>query len=210
MDWQKIAKRLEGLQTADSVAKELGVEKRTAVNYIYELRKEGYIHSQSRGKGKKRVYEIRPRRKRESGRGGLYEVVNENSPIKVVKPYKSRIHGRGLSVEEALPRAIKKGSFRLILASLALFRKVEDWFELYNHSKKRGVGRKVGALYDVSRKTVPKVRKMDGRVRNLLMKTEVEDRYIVPGLKSDDFKSIEKEWEVWIPFNRGDLRRYKE
>ena len=29
-------------------------------------------------------------------------------------------------------------------------------------------------------------------------------------LKSDDFKDIEKKWDVYIPFNRADLERYEE
>lgn len=209
MDWQRIAKELEGLQTVDSVSKELDIKKNTAINYLSELRKRNYIHKQSRGKNKKRLYEIRPTKKRTRGKEGLYEVINKNSPIKVSKPYESKIHGRSLSIEEAIVRVIKKREFRLILASLALFRRVEDWFRLYNLSKEELVGRKVGSLYDVSREVVSKVKRMDGRVRNLLKKTEVDSKYIVPNVKSDDFKSIEEEWDVWVPFNEEDLKRYK-
>ncbi|MFP4046001.1 MAG: helix-turn-helix domain-containing protein [Candidatus Aenigmatarchaeota archaeon] len=210
MDWKKIAKKLEGLQTVESISRELDIKRRTAINYLSKLRQEGYIHRQSRGKGRKRLYRIKPRKKRETGKPGLYETINENSPIEVVVPYETRVHGREITSEEAIARAVEKGEFRLILASLALFRKVEDWFDLYNEAKKKGVGRKVGALYDLSRKTVSKISRMDGRVRNLLKKTDVDDKYIVSGLKTDDFKSIENEWNVWVPFNKEDLKRYKQ
>lgn len=210
MNWQKLAKKLEGLQTVDSVAKKLEIKKNTAINYVYKLRKRGFVHNESRGKNKKRLYEIRPWKKRTEGYPGLYEIINENSPVKIVKPYESKTHLEKISIEEALVRAVKEKKFRLLLASLALFRKVEDWFKLYNLSKKEGIGRKIGALYDLSRKYVPKVKRMDKRVRNLLKKTDVGNKYIIPELKSDDFKSIQEEWDVWIPFNKEDLKRYKE
>src|SRR3989338_2437954 len=57
MNYDKMAKNLEGLQTVSSAAKTLGVGRRTAVNYISKLKKYGYVRT-SRGKGKIRLYEI--------------------------------------------------------------------------------------------------------------------------------------------------------
>lgn len=208
MTWQELAKRLEGLQTVETIEKTIGIGRNTAINYIYEMRKRGFIHEESRGKNKKRLYEIRPCKKITKGYPGLYEIINLNSPVKVVRPYKTVVYEK-IGIEEALVRATETKKFRVVLASLFLFSKVGNWYKLYNAAKKAGVGRKVGALYDVSRKNINKVGKMDKRVRNLLKQTKIKNRYIIPKLKSDDFKEIEKEWNVYIPFNKEDLKRYK-
>lgn len=209
MNWQKLARKLDGLQTVKSVAEKLDIQRNTAINYIYELRKRGYIQEESRGKDKIRLYTIAPYKKRKTGEPGLYEYLNQNSPVKLVEPVRHRLHGEKLTPEKALVRALETEDSRVILSSLALFRKVEDWYELYNLSKEKKIGRKVGALYDLARKTVSKVRRMDEKVRKMLKRTEVDSRYIVPRMRSDDFQKIEKEWNVFLPFNKGDLEVYK-
>ena len=209
MDWQKVAKKSEGFQTVESIEKTLRVKRATAINYVYEMRKRGFVHGESRGRKGKRLYEIRPYKKISAGYPGLYEIINANSPIKVVRPYKTILY-RKMSIEEAIVKAIETKNFRLILASLALFKKVGNWYRLYRLSKEAGVGRKVGALYDISRKYVRKMKRMDKRVENLLKETKVKSKYIVPRLRTEDFKEIEKKWNVYIPFNKEDLERYKE
>lgn len=210
MEWKKTAKELEGLHTVESVAGELGVSRRTAINYVYELRKRGFVHEESRGRKGKRFYRIKPWKSRDLGNPGLYETLNMYSPVKLAGPYRERVHGERLSVEKALVRAVESGEFRTVLASLALFRRIGDWMELYREAKKVGIGRKVGALYDLSRKFIPKTRAMDGRVRRMLKSKAANEggRYIIRGIESGDFKDIRKEWNVRIPFSRGDMEVY--
>src|SRR3989338_5472755 len=75
------------------------------------------------------------------------------------------IYGKNPSLEETLVYAIKTGSLRTILASLALFKKITDWSELYQISKKNRIERQVGALYDLAKK-IMRVRRMPDRFRN--------------------------------------------
>lgn len=207
MDWQEMAKQLKGLQTVSSVSKKLDVNSRTAINYIYEMRKRGYV-TESRGKNKIRIYEIYPLPRRIHGYPGLYDVINANSPIKLVKPYEHRVYNE-MSVEEAVVRAVKTGDFRTILASLALFNKMSNWSLLYRLAKEENLQRAVGALYDTARKSM-RVRKMDNRIRNRMKQSKPGEKFIVKNMKSNDFKEIEKEWDVFVPFNKSDLGRYKE
>ncbi|MBI4170179.1 MAG: hypothetical protein HY514_00655 [Candidatus Aenigmarchaeota archaeon] len=207
MDWQKMAKRLSGLQTVSSISRMLGVSRATAINYAYEMRKRGYV-AETRGKGKIRVYEISPVPRTSYGYPGLYEIINANSPVKIAKPYEHRIYHK-MPIEEAIVRAIKTRDFRAILASLALFRKVQDWKLLYGNAQKEGLQRHVGALYDTARKCT-RVKRMDNRIRNKLKQAKPREKFIIAGMRSVDFKDIEKEWGICVPFNQSDLGRYRE
>ncbi len=202
-----MAKKLSGLQTISSISKALGVSRRTATNYVYEMRKRGCV-AVTRGKAKIRIYEISPVPHGSYGYPGLYDIINMNSPVKIAKPYEHRIY-REMSIEEAIVRAIKTGDFRVILASLALFRKVKDWKLLYGYAKKESLQRHVGALYDTARKCT-RVKKMDGRIRNRLKQAKSQETFIIAGMRSTDFKDIEKEWSIRVPFNKSDLSRYRE
>ncbi|MFA4819779.1 MAG: hypothetical protein WC613_02350 [Candidatus Aenigmatarchaeota archaeon] len=204
MDWLEMAKRLRGMQTAASAAKALDVGRRTAVNYISELRKLGYVRT-SRGKGKIRMYEISETKAIKKSGTDLYDFINSLSPVKVHKPYEYIIHGK-LSAEEAIARAIETKDFRTILAAMYLFRLVKDWPELNRQTKMRGLQRSVGALYDLARKYI-RVRAMDKRTRNSLLKARTEDKFIVPHMRSKNFQDIERVWNVYLPFNDGDMRR---
>jgi len=199
-----MAKRLRGMQTAASAAKALDVGRRTAVNYISELRKLGYVRT-SRGKGKIRMYEISETKAIKKSGTDLYDFINSLSPVKVHKPYEYIIHGK-LSAEEAIARAIETKDFRTILAAMYLFRLVKDWPELNRQTKMRGLQRSVGALYDLARKYI-RVRAMDKRTRNSLLKARTEDKFIVPHMRSKNFQDIERVWNVYLPFNDGDMRR---
>ena len=77
MELNEIAKTLEGLQTADTIAKKLGVSRRTAVNITWELRKKGLVET-GYGKRKIRMYRIRTVKKPDIGFKGLYDIINEN------------------------------------------------------------------------------------------------------------------------------------
>jgi len=207
MDWRVIATKLKGFQTVSSIQRILGISRRTAINYIYELRKRGFLRT-TRGENKIRIYEISPIPKKRLGYPGLYNIINMNSPIKIAKPYEHILY-REMPIEEAIIRAIKTKDFRTILAALALFGKVIDWSLLYKFAKKEGFQHHVGALYDVARSCI-RVRRMDKRIRNKLKQAHGRNRFIIPKLKSKDFKDIEKEWKIFIPFNKSDLSKYKE
>ena len=204
---EKILQALEGLNTIDLVAKKLHIKKTTAIKKVHELRKLGYVKTSGGGK-QPRIYRISRTKLVELGNPGLYEVINKNSPIKLVQPYIHRFFNKKLSIEEAIVRAVQSRDFRLILASLALFNKIRNWHDLYQLAKKANIRRKLGALYDTARETI-KVRKMDDKTQKLLLQAKNESRYIIQGLKSKDFRAIEKKWKVYIPFNIADLERYK-
>jgi len=209
MDWLKLAKILRGLHTVETIQNVLKINRKTAVNYVYELRKRGFVETE-RGKNRVRRYRIRLLKDIERGGNlGLYETLNKYGRIQLWEPYKERIYDHKLSIEETIVGCVKTKRIRVILASLALFNKVRDWKKLREYAEKEKVGRKVGALYDVA-KTKLKVRKMDKRIRKSLLKSKVDSKYMVDLFKSKNFQEIEKEWRVFIPLNRADLGAYDE
>ena len=205
---QKIAKALEGLQTVDTVAKKLGISRRTAVNVIWKLRKQGLVET-GYGKRKIRMYRIRAIKKPELGFKSLYDIINEHSKVKLFTKEVHKIHDHKLTIEEAIVRAVKEQDFRTVLAALGLFNKIKNWPRLLKFAKKENLTKKIGALYDVA-KTNIKVRKIDKRTRKALFNGKIKNKYIIKKIKSKDFKDIEKEWNVFIPFNKADLEVYKE
>jgi len=202
----ELAVALQGLQTVSTICKKMGISRKTAINYVYELRKAGFVRT-TRGNKKLRIYEISSVSRRDLGYPGFYDIINKYSPLKIAKPYEHRVY-KPLAIEEVIVRAIKMQDFRTVLASLALFRHVSDWSLLYTYSKKENVRRKVGALYELSRQVV-RVRRIDKRIgKKLLLGTD--DKFIIPDVHSKDFHAIEKKWKVYIPFNRKDLSKLKE
>jgi hypothetical protein len=208
MNLKKIAKRLEGLQTVSSIRRLLKIDRRTAINYISMLRKKRFLET-AYGKRRIRMYKISPAIKRKTGYPGLYETINKYSKVKVISRYEHKIYTHELTAEEAVVRAVKTRKFRVVLAALGLFNKIEDWHLLNKLSKKEKIGCKIGALYDTARKSF-RVKRMDERTRKSLLKSKTDNRYVVDKIKSRDFKDIEKTWKVYIPFNKADLEVYKE
>lgn len=208
MEPKELAKRMGGMHTVKTIQKMLKIKRSTAIKYLSILKKAGYL--KKRGGGKQpRIYTIGISLIDSVGNPGLYDIINKNSPIKIVSTYEHRIFGRNLSIEEAIVRSIETKEFRTILAMLALFNKVKNWKKLAKFAKAKKLGRKVGALYDVARETI-KVRRMDQRTRKALLNSKVDTKYILYPIKSRDFEKIENIWRVYIPFNRADLGRYKE
>lgn len=205
MDIEKLAKQLQGLQTVSSIAKSLNISKRTAINYAWLLRKKGFLKT-IYGKRKIRMYKITPVIRKYHGQS-LFELINNNSKVKVIVKEDYIIHKK-TSIEEVLVRAIATKRFRIILASLGLFNKINDWSKLYKYAIKYDVANKVGALYDIARQTI-RVKKMDKRTRKALLKQKPKEKYIVDNIKSKDFKDIEKIWRVYVPFNKADLGEYE-
>lgn len=205
MDWRELALEKEGLYTLKSFSRAEGIKKETAVLYLHELRKRGFVRT-TREKRGKRFYDVNPVSLREIGSKGFYEVLNENSPLKIQEPFAHRVYGREMSIEEVIIEALKMRRSRIVLASLGLFRKIRDWNLLYELAKKEGFERHAGALYTLSRR-IFRVKRIDGRILRRMKEAVVEDKFIIPKIKSDDFKDIEGEWGVYIPFNKSDLEK---
>ena len=204
----EIAKRLEGINTLKMVMKKLNVRKSTAIKILSLLRKEGFVETSGGGK-KPRLYTISPLRIAGKERLGLYDIINKYSKVKLFKPFEHKVMDRKLSIEEAIPMAVKERNFRLTLAALGLFGFVKDWAKLNYFAKKYDVTKEVGALYDIARSYM-KTRKIDERTRKSLLKIKTKKRFIIKHAKVKDFIDIGKRWNVYIPFNKADLMRYKE
>ena len=204
----KLIKKLEGLHTLDTMQKLLGVSKKTAIKEISLLRKEGFVKTFGGGK-QPRLYLLSTTPRREIGYPGLYETINRYSPIKIREQFTHKIINRKLSVEEALIRAVVTKDIRTIMASLGLFNHVSNWKRLYRYSKEFGVRRKIVALYDIARISL-KVKKMDLRIRKRLLESDEKEKFIIPNMKTKDFKSIERTWRIHIPLNKADMEAYKE
>ena len=206
MELLKIAKELEGLQTVNSIAKQLNVDRRTSINYAWALRKKGFLENVYGGRVK--LYRINPLIKRKTGYS-FYELLNKYSKVKLAVREDYIIHSeKEPSVEEILVRAVKNDNFRVVLASLGLFNKIRSWSRLYKFAKNYNVRRKIGALYDVAREII-RVRRMDDKTRKWLLNAKNEEIYIIPRFKSKSFQDIEKKWKIYIPLNIADLEDYK-
>lgn len=206
MEVEKLLKKLKGIQTIDTIMDLLKANRRKAIYELNKLRKEGYVKTK-RLSDNKRVYDISFENRL---KGISYiDIINENSPIKIATTKTYQIHGKKPSVEETIIYAIETQSLRTILAALSLFRKIKNWSELYQLAKKNNSERKIGVLHDLCRE-IMLTRKMTKRYRNnSLPKEKSKWEYIIPKLKSDDFKGIEKTWKIYIPFNKKDLEVYK-
>ena len=202
-----LAKELQGLNTIESICKKTGIKKKTAINYIYELRAKGLVKTE-RGRNKIRMYEISPIKKPETGYSGLYDIINAHSPIKVAKPFEHREYQK-MSIKEAIARALDTKDFRTILAAMALFKHVNDWAKLYEYAKKYDVTKSIGALYDLSKHTI-RIKDMDKDIEKKLLKAKQKNKFIIDGIKTGDFIETEKKWRVFVPFRKDDLRRLKE
>ena len=200
-----LLKKLEGVQTIDSASNILKTSKDKAIYYLFRLRKEGYIKTK-RLSNNKRVYNISFENKLKGT--SYFEIINQHSPVKIATPITYKIYGKVPSLEETLVYAVKTGSLRTILASLALFKKINNWSELYQLAKKNKIERQVGALYDLAKK-IMRVRRMPERFRNnALPNKKYNFEYTIPGLMSKDFNDIEANWKIYLPFNKNDLSDY--
>lgn len=208
MESIELVKKLQGLQTIESIKKKLSISRSTAIKYVHLLRKKGFVET-SGGRNQPRLYRIKLINIKKIGYPGLYDTINKYSSIKIVEPYEHRIIGKKLSIEEALVRAIETKRVRTILASLSLFNHIHNWSRLYKYAKKKKCRNKVGALYELARKFI-RVRRIDKKTEKQLLKAKDKDKYIIPKMKSRDFKDIEKKYNVFIPFNKADLEELRE
>ena len=183
----------------------MNIGKKRAIYYLYRLRKEGYVKTK-RLKNHKRLYSISIENK--LGGKSYEDVINAYSPLKIATSSMHVLYGKEITPEEALIYALQTKSLRIILASLALFKKIKNWKELYRRSKEFHLERKIGALHGLV-KNIMRVRKMPKRFKNLTLPQKKEKYvYILQGLKSNDFTDIERLWKVYLPFNKGDVEEY--
>ena len=205
MDYGKLAKMLEGIQTVFTVSKILNLNPRTSINYLSRLKKEGYIDRIYRGHNKIRTYHINGLKKIKIGYPSIYDIINKYSRVKITTKYKYISHKR-LSVEEALVEGIKSEQFRTILCALELFNYI-NWSKAFDLAKKKGIARNLGALYDMTRKVII-IKRMDERTRKALFISNGK-KFTIKNFKSRDFNDIEKLWRVYLPFNKQDLEVYR-
>ena len=203
---KRLLERLEGIQTIETIMKNLNVKRKTAIDYVSILKKKGYVKTKQ-VHNHKRVYYIEFENK--LGGQSYIELINKYSPIKISENKIYKIYGKRLTIEETLINAIESKSPRIILASLILFQKIKNWKKLYQLAKEKEIKREVGALYDLTRK-IMKTRKMNLRyLSNSLPKKGDKFKEIIPYFKSKDFNDIENRWKVYLPFNKADLGEYK-
>lgn len=205
--YKELAKPLEGIYTLETFCKKLNIDKTKAIYILYRLRQLGFVKTTYNSK-KKRLYFISLKNKQ---KGISYtEVINKISPIQLASSNPHYIHGRIPSYEETLIYAIKQNEIRYIIASLSLFKKISNWKKLYALAKKEKLVRKLTALYEVSKITVKKIRKMPKRFINSAKSEKTKTFiYIIKPYSSKDFKAIEQKWKVYIPLNISDLEDYK-
>ena len=205
---QSMMDKLGEFNRIEDIQNKLKVKRATAIKYMHLLRKEGLIKTEYI-KNKKRLYRIIKVKKPVIGNESFYYLINKYSPIKIVIRHDYRIIGRKATVEEAIVKTIDTKSLKLILASLALFNHVNNWPLLLRLAKQYNVRRKVGALYELTRRFM-KVRRIDKRTLNSLLKAKNESRFIIDNFKSRDFKDLEKKWKVHLPFNKVDIMEYEQ
>ncbi len=191
--------RLEGLQTVETVAEELGISRQSTLNLLGRLKRAGYV-TVSGGGRRKRLYKITLTKQRLRV-PGMWDILNRYNPNFQLNPwYDHQVHGV-YGVEEVIVDAVQTKSFRIVLATLRLFQHVKDWKKLHRLAKEKGCWQQTGALYDVARLFL-KVRKMPERYRRekfFLWK-------MLSQLKKKNFPSIAEYWRVYIPFNKNDIR----
>jgi len=205
MKVNELIEKVNGMQTIESIKNALNVNRIRAIYLIHRLRKEGYVITKQ-DSNNSRIYFISKQNR--LGGTSYIDIINENSPIKLYSSEIYKIYGRHVSIEETIVYALKTHRFRYILASLGLYKKIKNWKEIYRLAKKNDLIREVGALYYLSRKIIPRVKKMNKFFEYHALKNENKYKYIVPNIKSKDFPSIEEKWKVFIPFSNEDLIGY--
>lgn len=203
----EIMNKISGVQTIKSIKSILNIDRTRAIYLIYKLRKKGYVITKQ-DSDNVRIYYI----SLENALGGVsyIDIINKYSPIKLTSSEVYKIYGRSVSIEETIVYAVKTRIFRYILSSLALFKKIKNWVELYRLAKRNNLVREIGALYELVENTLPKIKKIPVSYLHYgLPKKEDNFVYILPLFNSKDYHTIENKWRVYLPFNKEDLMEYK-
>ena len=197
---EEMLRKIEGLQTVESVMGTLEIKRQSAVNLLSRLKKQGYITTMGGGK-KIRLYKITQTKQRKRDRG-MFDILNKyNQNFQLREWYDHQVHGK-YTVEDAIVDAIETGSFRAILATLRLFNHITDWPRLYRLAKEKNSWQKVGALHDVSRAHY-KARRIPSKYANI--KGAYEWQQLTQLKNRNNFPDIQKKWHVYIPFNEKDI-----
>lgn len=198
----QLLKQIEGLQTVELVAQTLGLTQQSALNLLSKLKKQRYV-TVSGGGRQKRLYRITTTKQLPRD-PGMFDIINKYSPMKINPWYDHQVHGE-YTPEDALIDALQTESFRLILASMHLFRHITNWPKLYRLAKQKDCWQKVGALYDVARLFM-RVTKMPERYRewHFIHRTLFIRQYRT---EEPQFVPIDKKWGISIPFRLGDIQK---
>ncbi|MFH1440077.1 MAG: hypothetical protein ABIG89_05905 [Candidatus Woesearchaeota archaeon] len=196
--------RLDGLQTVDTIMDELNIGRQSAVNLISKLKKEQHLTIWAGGR--KKIYKITIR-KQLPRVDGMWDVINRYSHKMKLNPwYDHQVHivdkAHGVyGPEDALIDAIETKSFRIILASLHLFRHIKNWKKLYSLSMRYDSWQKVGALYETARLFL-KIKKMPEKY----IQFKPNRWHQLTQLKKKNFSDIANRWKIYIPFNKNDIK----
>ena len=206
LNTEKILEKIKGIQTIESIKSTLGISHSKAVYVVYRLRKKGYVVTKQ-DSNHNRIYSI----SRENALGGTsyVDILNKYSPIKLASSEVYKIYGHQISIEETIVYSVKTRRLRYVLSSLALFKRIKNWNQLYDLAKKNDLLREIGALYELVEITFPRVKKINRfYLRHSIPKNKEEFKYLIPSLSSKDFSDIEKKWKIYIPLNKIDLMDY--
>lgn len=200
---EQLLHTLEGLHTIETIATTLNITKQSALNLITKLKRQQYVTVSGKGKTK-RLYKITQLKQRPRV-PGMFDIINKYSPHMKLNPwYDHQVHGT-YGPEEALIDAIETQSFRVILASLHLFRHIKNWPKVYQLAKQKDSWQKIGALYDLT-KLYFKVRHLPQKYKPLHAKKKL---YIIKEYQTTEkkFQPITQKWHVNIPFRLGDIQK---
>lgn len=199
---ENVLRKLEGLHTAETAARTLGLTRQSTINLLSRLKKEGFVTTSGGGKIK-RLYKVSTKKQR-SRDDGMFDVINKYSPMKLSPWYDHQVHGH-YGPEEALVGAIQTGSFRAILASMRLFNHITDWHKLYRLAMEKNCWQKVGAVHDVAMRVI-RVKRIPNRYK---VPFNAKKQFLIRNYPTREpaFFPVEAKWKVAIPFRKGDLER---
>ncbi len=200
---EQLLHTLEGLHTIETIASTLNITTQSALNLLTKLKRQQYATVSGSGKTK-RLYKITQLKQRPRV-PGMFDIINKYSPHMKLNPwYDHQVHGI-YGPEEALIDAIETQSFRVILASLHLFRHIKNWPKLYQLAKQKDSWQKVGALYDLA-KLYFKVCHLPKKYNPFKRK---KTEYLIKEYQTTEtkFQPITQKWHVNIPFRLGDIQK---
>lgn len=140
---------LEGKYTLETLAREKGITKQSAINLISKLKKQGLVKTTGGGK-QKRIYTITKTPQKKTN--GFFDTVNKYSSEKLVHKFKHYTYGN-YTVEKAIIDGIKFKDTRTNNATMNLFRHIKNWKKLFELAKKNNLKKEVLKLYKEARKT---------------------------------------------------------
>lgn len=175
-----LLKKLEGLQTVDTVSSILNISKQSAINLISRLKKEGHVKTTGGGT-QKRIYKVSIKKFRENNENNMFSILNRYSKNKVNPLFNHVTNDKNYSVENAIVDLIELNNTRILINMLPLFNHVKNWTKLFNLALKKNVENNVYSLYLIAKKYT-KVRKMPKRydhdiIRFNFNEKDLEDIY---------------------------------